>query len=103
MSAKKRAKRVMEVPDDEPADLRREDVASGSFPEPADDFSQRDTRPAEDGGVEQHPLHDDDQEDLQPEDFEEQVDAAAEGGFDPTDKYEVEREAGRKLKEPGSV
>jgi len=103
MSAKKPTKRVIEVPDDEPADLGREDAASGSFPEPADDFSQRDTRPPEDGGVDQHPVHDDDLEDLQPEDFEEQVDAAAEGGFDPTDKYEVEREAGRKLKEPGEV
>jgi hypothetical protein len=98
-------KRVIEVPDepvDEPTDLRREDVASGA-PEPPDDVTLRDTRPPEDGGVEQHPVHDDDLEDLQPEDYEELIDEAAEGGFDPTDKYEVEREAGRKPKDPGEV
>jgi hypothetical protein len=99
MPAKKRKTPVSE----QPADLRREDAAAGNVPEVADDLALRDNRPQEDGGVEQHPLHDDDQEDLQPEDFEEQVDAAADGGFDPTDKYEVEREAGRKLKEPREV
>ena len=40
----------------------------------------------------EHPIHDDDVEDLEPDDFEEMVDEAAKGGFDPTDKYEVERE-----------
>lgn len=99
MPAKKRTKQTPEQPED----LRREDPASGSFPEPADDFTAADTRPPEDGGVEQHPVHDDDLEDLEPEDYEELVEEAAEGGFDPTDKYEVEyeaeRETGRKLRD----
>jgi hypothetical protein len=33
-----------------------------------------DTRPAEDGGVAQHPIHDSDIEDLGPEDYEEMTD-----------------------------
>lgn len=99
MSAKKR---VIAVPEP-PADLRREDPAAGGVPENSEDLTLRGGQPLEDGGVEQHPVHDDDQEDLQPEDFEEEIDAASKGGFDTTDKYEVEREAGRKLKEPGAV
>jgi hypothetical protein len=95
MPAKKRATEVPEPP----ADLKREDPAADVF----DEGAVRDTRPPEDGGVEQHPVHDDDQEDLGPEDFEEEIDAAAKGGFDMTDKYEIEHKAGRKLKEPGKV
>ena len=68
-----------------------------------EDIALRDTRPPEDGGVEQHPVYDDDQEDLQPEDFEQEIDAASKGGFDTTDKYEMEHKAGRKLREPGKV
>jgi hypothetical protein len=98
MPAKKRATEVPEPP----ADLKREDPAAGAF-QNADEFDLRDTRPPEDGGVEQHPVHDDDQEDLQPEDFEEEIDAASKGGFDTTDKYEIERKAGRKMKAPGAV
>ena len=98
MPAKKRATKVP----DPPADLRREDPASGAF-ENSEDIALRDTRPPEDGGVEQHPVHDDDQEDLQPEDFEEEIDAASKGGFDTTDKYEIEHRAGRKLRDPGKV
>lgn len=97
MAAKKPVKPARELPDD----LRRRDAASGSFPEPADDFTATDTRPPEDGGVDQHPVHDDDLEDLQPEDYEEMVEEAAEGGFDPTDRYEVEREAGQKSRKSG--
>ena len=86
-----------------PADLRREDRAAGGVPEATEDLTLHNPSPPEDGGVAQHPLHDDDQEDLKPEDFEEQIDAAAEGGFDTTDKYEVEHAAGRKMKEPGEA
>ncbi len=93
-------KRVTKVPDP-PVDHKREEPSA--FSEASDEIAFRDTRPPEDGGVEQHPIHDDDQEDLQPEDFENEIDAAAKGGFDTTDKYEIERKAGRKLKEPGAV
>jgi hypothetical protein len=95
-------KHPIDIPEP-PAALRREDAAAGGVPEAAEDLTLRDNQPPEDGGVDQHPVHDDDQEDLQPEDFEEEIDAASEGGFDPTDKYEVERDAGRKMKEPGKV
>jgi hypothetical protein len=98
MSARKRKTEVPEPP----GDLRRDDSAAGVF-ESSEELAQRDTRPPEDGGVAQHPVHDDDQEDLQPEDFEEEIDAASKGGFDTTDKYEIEHRAGRKLKDPGAV
>jgi hypothetical protein len=50
--------------------------------------------------VPEHPIHDDDIEDLEPDDFEEMVEAAAKGGFNSVDKYEIEREVriGRKTK-----
>jgi hypothetical protein len=76
------------------------DDSVADMPEPPDELELRDTRHPEDGGVEQHPVHDSDQEDLQPEDYEEEIDAAQKGGFDTTDKYEMEHSAGRKVRNP---
>ena len=39
------------------------------------------SRPPEDGGVEQHPIHDSDVEDLGPEDFEEMTDEVEKTGI----------------------
>ena len=39
------------------------------------------SRPPEDGGVEQHPIHDSDVEDLGPEDFEEMTEEVAKTGI----------------------
>jgi hypothetical protein len=39
------------------------------------------SRPPEDGGVEQHPIHDSDVEDLGPEDFEEMADEVEKTGI----------------------
>lgn len=80
-----------------PDTVRRRDQPDTIAPDPLPrlDEEARETAvsPSEDGGVAQHPVHDDDMEDLEPEDFEEMMDEAAKGGFDPTDKYEVERQA----------
>lgn len=67
-------------------------IAPDTLPRLDEDARETAISPSEDGGVSQHPIHDDDVEDLEPDDFEEMVDEAAKGGFDPTDKYEVERE-----------
>jgi hypothetical protein len=100
MPAKKKRKGLGPEVDEPPSE---NSAADGGGPEPPEELNLRDARHPEDGGVEQHPVHDDDQEDLGPEDFEEEIDAAAKGGFDTTDKYEMEHKAGRKLKEPGKV
>lgn len=72
-------------PDLLPDDLRRNDqpdVTPVSVPpdalppnEPADEVAPTDTRP--DGGVAQHPIHDEDQEDLEPDDYEQEIDEVA--------------------------
>jgi hypothetical protein len=98
MAARKRkglGPKTDEPPSDDPAD--------GGAPEPPEELELRDTRHPEDGGVEQHPVHDSDQEDLQPEDYEDEIDAAQKGGFDTTDKYEMEHSAGRKVRNPDKV
>jgi hypothetical protein len=67
-----------------PADLRRDDepaVAGEEIPSPVEDTEREDPvdvhSPSEDGGVEQHPIHDDDpDDDFGPEDYEEQLDEA---------------------------
>jgi hypothetical protein len=45
--------------------------APGTVPHPGEGIEPTGSQPPEDGGVEQHPIHDSDVEDLGPEDFEE--------------------------------
>jgi hypothetical protein len=45
-----------------------------TVPHPGEGIEPSGSRPPEDGGVEQHPIHDSDVEDLGPEDFEEMTD-----------------------------
>jgi hypothetical protein len=65
-----------------PDDLRRNDQAETT----PDSLPSRrgggvtDTRP--DGGVAQHPIHDEDQEDLEPDDYEEEVDEVQQANAD---------------------
>ena len=94
MAAKKR-RNLGPKTDDPPVS-----AADAGMPDPPEELELRDTRHPEDGGVGQHPVHDSDQEDLQPEDYEEEIDAAQKGGYDTTDKYEMEHSAGRKLRNP---
>jgi hypothetical protein len=93
MAKQKKPDLAPEMPDN----VRRRDqpdvIAPDTLPRLDEDARETAISPTEDGGVSQHPIHDDDLEDLEPDDFEEMVDEAARGGFDPTDKYEVEREA----------
>jgi hypothetical protein len=71
------------APDALPDDLRRRDPP----PTPPDSLPPRDEAregeqpaasggfvPAEDGGVAQHPVHDSDQEDVEPSDYEREID-----------------------------
>lgn len=55
--------------------------APASVPHPGEGIEPAGSRPAEDGGVEQHPVHDSDVEDLGPEDFEELTDEVAKTGI----------------------
>jgi hypothetical protein len=64
-------------PDVLPDDARRRDqpdLTPDSLP-PARESDLTDTRP--DGGVAEHPIHDEDQEDLEPDDYEREVDEIA--------------------------
>lgn len=102
----KTASRKIEAPlqPDMPDDVRRRDreaVAPDTMPRPDEEARIRGLRPSEDGNVEQHPIHDSDVEDADAQDFEDMVDAAERGGFDPTDKYEVERAAELERKRRG--
>ena len=94
--AKKKRKGLGPNTDDPPSEAS----ADAGLPEPPEELELRDARHPEDGGVEEHPVHDSDQEDLQPEDYEEEIDAAQKGGYDTTDKYEMEHKAGRKVRNP---
>ena len=51
------------------------------MPHPGEGIEPAGSRPPEDGGVEQHPIHDFDVEDLGPEDFEELTDEVAKTGI----------------------
>lgn len=85
-------------------ELRRADVPNPDNPaEAAGDLHTPDPVHSEDGGVAQHPVHDSDTEDLRSADYERMIDERAKGGFDTSDKYEIEREAGRKMRKPGEV
>jgi hypothetical protein len=55
--------------------------APGTVPHPGEGIEPTGSRPPEDGGVEQHPIHDSDVEDLGPEDFEELTDEVAKTGI----------------------
>ncbi|MGE3149269.1 MAG: hypothetical protein AB7K04_09395 [Pseudorhodoplanes sp.] len=73
-----------EVPD---AARRRDQPqadAPATVPRPDEETSYRGGH-AEDGGVAQHPVHDDDLEDLEPDDYEEMIDAVDSGGFESVD------------------
>jgi hypothetical protein len=50
-------------------------------PHPGESIEPSGSRPPEDGGVPQHPIHDSDVEDLGPEDFEEMTDEVAKTGI----------------------
>ena len=64
---------------------RRRDLplpdAPAMVPHPGEGIEPTGSRPPEDGGVEQHPIHDSDVEDLGPEDFEEMTDEVAKTGI----------------------
>jgi hypothetical protein len=71
---------------DMPDDLRRPDPRPDrpdSLPEVASDVAHGGISPARDGDNPQHPIHDEDIEDLGPEDFEEMIDK---GETRPVDK-----------------
>jgi hypothetical protein len=67
-------------------ELRRRDQpvpdAPATVPHPGEP-APPDSRPPEDGGVAQHPIHDSDIEDLGPEDYEELTDEVAKVGIKP--------------------
>ena len=55
--------------------------APATVPHPGEAIEPSGSRPPEDGGVEQHPIHDSDIEDLGPEDFEEMTDEIEKTGI----------------------
>ena len=55
--------------------------APATVPHPGEGIEPAGSRPPEDGGVEQHPIHDSDVEDLGAEDFEELTDEVAKTGI----------------------
>ena len=55
--------------------------APAVVPHPGESIEPSGSRPPEDGGVEQHPIHDSDTEDLGPEDFEHLTDEVAKTGI----------------------
>ena len=84
--------------------MRRTDAPSPDNPAAgADDLRTRNPAHTEDGGIAQHPIHDSDTEDMRSADYERMIDERAKGGFDTTDKYELERQAGRKMRKPDQV
>jgi len=68
-----------------PGDLRREDqqaIASDELPDAGEDLEPEAAQgvhsPSIDGGVAQHPVHDEPEEDFTPADYEEQIEDVAE-------------------------
>jgi hypothetical protein len=55
--------------------------APATVPHPGEGIEPAGSQPPEDGGVEQHPIHDSDVEDLGPEDFEELTDEVEKTGI----------------------
>ena len=71
-----------------PDEARRRDQpipdAPATVPMPGEqELTPGASQPSEDGGVEQHPLHDSDTEDLGPEDYEELTDEVETTGIKP--------------------
>jgi hypothetical protein len=81
LSSRSEAPLSPEAPD---AVRRRDQPEAGmptSMPRPDEDVRLGGVSPSEDGGVKQHPIHDDDPEDLGPEDYEELMDEVATTGL----------------------
>jgi hypothetical protein len=83
MATKRRKRNEPNSPADAmPADMRRTDPAAmrpEDLPEietgpMTDDVVESGFTPLTDGGVHQHPLHDEDQEDAEPSDYEREID-----------------------------
>ena len=55
--------------------------APATVPHPGEGIEPSGSRPPEDGGVEQHPIHDSDVEDLGPGDFEQMADEVEKTGI----------------------
>jgi len=55
--------------------------APATVPHPGEEIEPAGSRPPEDGGVPQHPIHDSDIEDLGPEDYEEMTEEVAKTGI----------------------
>jgi hypothetical protein len=74
-----------EMPEEMPEQARRRDPpvpdAPATVPRPDEDVQSGAPRPPEDGGVDQHPIHDSDVDDLGPEDYEEMTDEVAKRGI----------------------
>ena len=70
-----------EVPDAVRRRDQPEPKTAASVPRPDEDVGLGGVSPSEDGGVKQHPIHDDDPEDLGPEDYEELMDEVATTGI----------------------
>ena len=68
--AEKERRRDQPVPD-----------APATVPHPGEGIQPSGSRPPEDGGVEQHPIHDSDVEDLEPDDFEEMANEVEKTGI----------------------
>ncbi len=82
MANNQKAQSQKDIPDD----LRRNDPRADrpdSLPEVADDTAHAGISPSPDGDNPEHPIHDEDIEDLGPEDFEEMIDK---GETVPVDK-----------------
>jgi hypothetical protein len=71
-----------------PEKARRRDQpvpdAPATVPHPGEGIEPSGSRPPEDGGVPQHPVHDSDVEDLGPEDYEQMADEVEKVGIKPT-------------------
>ena len=68
-----------------PEEIRRRDQpvpdAPATVPRPDEDVQSGAPRPPQDGGVEQHPIHDSDVEDLGPEHYEQMTEEVAKTGI----------------------
>jgi hypothetical protein len=79
-----RAKNNLDQPEAADQERRRDQPladAPATVPHPGEGIEPTGSQPPEDGGVEQHPIHDSDVEDLGPEDFEELTDEVAKTGI----------------------
>ena len=80
-TAEKRANTSDEMPDQARRIDRATDDTPATVPEPDSLPEDGGISPPEDGGVAQHPIHDDDLEDLDAEDYEELTDEVAKVGI----------------------